>query len=364
MRLATRLRKWIYPAILVLLPLVIAGGSPGQALAQTYAAKYIGADVESSTSPPTWPQVNTPGSGYDLHSPQSEKFFYNGPNGLPSSDTAKTTTYGTPGCGATKSDGSYVYATNVLCIIVWNTANSADGSDLHAFLESTLNDPHQIFMAFCNEPETEVAKKQSCTCDTTSVKTPCKNGVDFINQFEVESTYIANFESSKKAGAPNVRVAEDSGVDYYNQNSGSCGMKNNPGNYIVPTPYVSFYLADVYEPNKTTLPAQDLSQNNGWNNWVNCTTNTAGVARGIGEYGIDCGDTSSGVRTASLYDGVVAATYKADAKYLIKKFSNLEVWNLWDAGGCTIDSIQNDPNYAPQALAAWQAIAQGVVTNG
>lgn len=65
-----------------------------------------------------------------------------------------------------------------------------------------------------------------------------------------------------------------------------------------------------------------------------------------------------------MYDGVVAATYKADAKYFIKNFSNLEVWNLWDAGGCTIDSIQNNRNYAPQAQAAWQAIEQGMVTNG
>jgi hypothetical protein len=80
------MRKWIYPVIMVLLPLVITGGSQGQARAQTYAATYIGVDAEVT---PTWTQANTSGSGYDIALPQkpltSEKFFYNGPNELPSS---------------------------------------------------------------------------------------------------------------------------------------------------------------------------------------------------------------------------------------------------------------------------------------
>lgn len=361
MRLATGTRKWIYPAILAMLPLVFVGAQgqawaqANQAQAQANAAQFVGADTEKT---PTWSQVNTPGSGYDLHSPRSIKFFYNN-EPLPSNDSAKTNPYGIDGCGK-MSNGSYVYGLNVLCIIVWNTASSPDGSDLHNFLESTLTDPHQILMAFCNEPESEV-KNSKCICDTgTVIITPCQNGADFISQFETESTYITNFESNNKIGTPNVRVAEDSEVDYYNQNSGTCGMKGNPDNYIVPAQYVSSYLVDVYEPNKTTLPPESLGQSNAWNNWVSCTANNPGVSRGIAEFGIDCGLTS-GVRTASLFDTVVAGTYQVDADYLLNNFPNLKVWNLWDGDNCAIDSIKNDPNYAPNAVATWQAIEDGTI---
>jgi hypothetical protein len=335
-RLASLRRESIYLAILILLPLVIAAGPAGSALAGTPAAKYIGADTYSS---PTWAQADNPGSKYYIGPLQSEKFFYNynaSNNALPNSDSATTYEYGVPGCGA-MSGGSYVYPTSMLCIVVWDYAASTDGSDLQNFLESTLNDPHQIVMTFCNEAEGNVSKGK-CMCDPTGTVKPCDTSTAFINQFEIESSKIATFE--KNHNKSNVQVAEISTASWYRRNSGC--------NFIVPSNYVDHYLVDVYEGNGTPISSPEkLNQDQGWNNWVTCTTG-AGISRGIAEFAINCGN-------EAVNEQAVAQSYTEDDTYLKNNFPSLYVWNLWDtAPGCDIESVDE-----PDSVAAWQNIAAG-----
>jgi hypothetical protein len=208
----------------------------GQALASSPAADYIGADVYSN---PSSAQATSSSSEYYLGDVRSEKFFYNHNDtysALPSSDTATTYEYNIPGCGANQPDGSYVYPTNLQCIIVWNYADSTDGSDLYDFLESTLTDPHQIVMAFCNEPEIHQGSG-GCMCDPSGTVEDCGGSSAFVSQFEVEASYIENFEAENDAS--NVHVAEDSWADYYNGSPPDCS-------FIVPSQYVNYYFVDVY----------------------------------------------------------------------------------------------------------------------
>jgi hypothetical protein len=327
MRLAARMRKLVYPVILVLLPLVFAVGPAGQAFGEAPVAKYIGADAYTS---PGWTLADTPGQEYYLGSLQSQKLFYSD-EALPSNDAA-TTSNNAPGCGARNGDTTYVYPATMLCIITWNTATKNDGSDLHAFLESTLNDQHQIIMSFCNEPE---IRSGGCTCVPVPSELLSCTAQTFISQFEVEANYITKFEQDNHAS--NVKVAEISWPNYYT--SGDCSS------YIVPAQYVSYYLADVYEPDLTT--AQNLSHNSGWNHWVTCTDNNSGVARGISEYGIDC-------PSEQASQMVVASTFQADDAYLKANFPGLEVWSLWDSGTCAINSTDERA-----AVATWQNIEAG-----
>lgn len=336
------LRKSFYLAILALLPLVILGGQPGQALAGTPAAKYIGVDAYSL---PSWDQVNNPNSQYYVGPANSEKFFYNG-EALPDSDTVNTSN-GIPGCGATKSDGGYVYPPSTLCIITWNTASSIDGSDLQKFLSSTVNDPHQIVMAFCNEPEIHHGS-DGCVCyPIMSPQRPCGDSAVFISQFEVESNYITTFE--QKHNATNVHVAEVSWADYYT--NGACS------DFIVPPLYVDHYLVDVYEGrngNPISQP-ENLGQDQAWNNWVGCTKGS-GVSRGIAEFAINCGNEQKSLN-GGAYEEAVAASFTEDDTYLKNNFPNLYVWNLWDTSpNCSLD---NQPGDEPDSVTAWQNIAAG-----
>jgi hypothetical protein len=319
----------MYPAMLALLPLTLASGFPQHAAAQSYPAKYIGAEVYTN---PTWAQADTPSSKYYIGSLQSQKFFYNN-KPLPGNDAATTVEYHVPGCGA-RNGRRYVYPTSMLCIIVWNTAASPTGADLHAFLDSTLSDPHHILMAFCNEPEIHQGPK-GCECDTTGKTKACRGASAFLAQFKIESDYIRRFESQHHAS--NVQVAEDSWTGAYSHAPANCG-------YIVPAHEVSYYLADVYEP--TLKHAQNLSRDPGWNGWVSCTR-ASGVTLGIGEYGIDCG-------SEHINDVAVAGTYEADDVYLLHHFPKLEVWSLWDFGGCAINERDE-----PHATASWRLIESG-----
>jgi hypothetical protein len=330
-------KKLVYLAILTLLPLVVTGGLAGPALAATPVAKYVGADTYQS---PTWAQANTPGSQYYIGPLQSEKFFYNydaSNNALPSSDTANTYEYNVPGCGATNPDGSYVYPISMLCIVVWDYAASTNGSDLQSFLESTLNDPHQIVMSFCNEAEGNVSNGK-CMCDPAGTVEPCDTSTAFINQFEIESSKVATFEQNHSKS--NVQVAEISTASWYRKNSGC--------NFIVPSNYVDHYLVDVYEGNGTPISSPEtLNQDQGWNNWVTCTTGT-GTSRGIAEFAINCGN-------EAVDEQAVAQSYTDDDTYLKNNFPSLYVWNLWDtAPGCDIENVDE-----PDSVAAWQAIAAG-----
>jgi hypothetical protein len=355
MRLVTCIRKSVYPAALVLLlPLMIAAGSPGRAPtapAAAPAAKYIGADAYSK---PTWAQADTPGTEYYLGSLESEKFFYNN-QPLPASDAATTYELKVPGCGAIKS-GGYVYKTSALCIVVWNEATSPTGADLQSFLTSTLNDPHQIIMAFCNEPEFKGHHDASgCKCDPSGTVRPCNSAAAIIKQFEVESEYIRNFESVHNK--QNVKVAEISWGAYYTHGTNGCSVDptSNPGNYLVPHQYVDYYLVDVYEgghKNAITSP-ETLDQDSAWNNWVTCTK-APGVARGIAEFAINCGHEAKSLDHGK-YEEAVAKSFSDDDTYL-KTFKNLEVWNLWDNGGCALGNKTPDE---PDSVAAWQSIEAG-----
>lgn len=334
MRSTARYKKSIYLAVLALLPLMLAGGAQGQALAGTPVAKYIGADAYHN---PAWSPVDNPSSKYYLD-PQSEKFFYlynATEKGLPSSDADPTSAFNIPGCGATSRTG-YVYPTSTLCIIVWNYAASKDGSDLQSFLESTLSDPHQIVMAFCNEPEFHVTST-GCYCDLTGTPKACGGAYNFRQQFAAESAYIMNFEKTNKA--TNVHVAEISGVRHYTAAHPSCF-------FIVPPQEVDYYLADVYEPDHKS--DANLGANPDWNRWMTCTSFPgSGVDRGISEYGIDCGN-------EHWRQGHVAGTFAADDTYLRNNMPDMLVWNIWDVGRCAINATDE-----PQSVAAWLNIAAG-----
>jgi hypothetical protein len=352
------LRKSIYSALLALLPLVIAGVPAGQALAGTQAAKYpvaapaaeyIGADAYHN---PTWPEADTPSSTYYIGPLDSEKFFYNG-KPLPSSDAATTYQYNVPGCD------SNIYPTKMLCIIVWNTAASTTGADLEKFLESTLTNPRQILMAFCNEPEyAQHHGPDGCVCDLPgSTEKACDSSAAFISQFEIESNYIRAFESEHHA--TNVKVAEISGGEYYASGTNGCSVNptSNPNNFIVPHQYVDDYLVDIYEGGHGDPISQpkELGQDAGWKNWVTCTKVT-GVARGIAEFGINCG--YEAVSQGHGYEKAVAQSFTEDDTYLKDNFPNLVVWNVWDYGGC---ALNNPPSGVdePDSVAAWQKIAAG-----
>jgi hypothetical protein len=330
---------------------MIVAAPAGQALAGTPAAKYIGADAYSN---PTWFQADKRGSGYFIGPLQSEKFFYNN-KPLPSSDAATTYQYNVPGCGA-KSGNTYTYPTNALCIIVWNTAASTDGSDLHNFLESTLNDPHRILMAFCNEPEIHQGS-EGCVCDpsVTRRQVACDGPAAFIDQFEVESNYIRNFETENHA--TNVQVAEISWADYYTSGTNGCSVNptSNPKNFIVPHQYVDAYLVDIYEGGNGHPISQPekLDQDPAWDNWVTCTT-APGVLRGIAEFAINCGNEQKSL-DGGAYEEAVAKSFTEDDTYL-KSFPNLLVWNVWDYGECALDNLPQDE---PDSVAAWQNIAAG-----
>jgi hypothetical protein len=170
-------------------------------------------------------------------------------------------------------------------------ATSPTGSDLQNFLLSTLKDPHQLIMAFCNEPEvTAHHGPNGCMCDLTGTVTPCDGSANIIKQFEVESDYIRKFELAHNA--TNVKVAEISGGSYYAASASGCSVDptSNPKNFLVPYQYVDFYLVDMYEGRggHPISSAEPLNQDSSWNNWVACT-HAPGVARGISEFGINCG---------------------------------------------------------------------------
>lgn len=325
--------KWVCPAILVLLQLVAGGGSSPPALASAPAAKYIGADAYSN---PTWAQAGTPSSQYYLGSLQSDKLFYK--DGLPNSD-ANQTSNGVPGCGA-KNGTTYVYPASVLCVIVYNAVTSGNDANLTAFLQSTLNDPHHMILAFCNEPENG-NNDNGCMC-FLGTETNCGTPGNFLNQFETESSEVKAFELQH--GASNVQFAQVSWASHYTSGTGGC-------NFIVPSQYVNFYLVDIYQ-GRNGIPItrpQSLGQDTAWTNWVSCTS-AAGVARGIAEFAINCGEEHT-------YEQAVATSYSEDDSYLKANFPNLKVWNLWDSGGC---AINNDPvTGEPHAVRAWQSIEAG-----
>jgi hypothetical protein len=347
MRLIQALKKSIYPAVpMLLLPLAIAGGS-GQALAATPVANYIGADAYPATNPvsPSWQQADDPTSTYYLGNLTSEKFFYNGAP-LPANDATNTFQYNIPGCGATTSpNGPYVYPTNMLCIIVWNTANSIDGSDLQSFLNSTLTDPHQIVMAFCNEPEyhaniTEHPEMNTCMCDPTGTPKLCNTASAFTKQFEVESTAITKFEKANfPNGGANVHVVEDSAGNYYRTGTQGCA-------YIVPSSYASHYLVDIYEggSGNPIMQPEVLSSDAAWTTWANCTS---GASRGLAEFAINCGNEGA-------YDSAVEQSLIDDDTYLKDNYPNLFVWNIWDSGGCTLNNTDETAS-----THEWQNITAG-----
>jgi hypothetical protein len=355
MRLVTCLRKSVYPAAgMLLLPLMIAAGSPGRAPAAP-AAKYIGADAYSA---PTWFEADTPGTNSYLGSLESEKFFYND-EPMPASDATTTNEFNVPGCGATNSGGGYVYKTSALCIIVWNEADSPTGTDLKNFLTSTVHDPHQIIMAFCNEPEYIGHHDASgCKCDPSGVIEPCGSAAAIIKQIEAYSEYIRKFEAQNHVS--NVKVAEISWGTYYTHGTNGCSVNptSNPGNYLVPHQYVNYYLVDIYEgrngkhPHPISTP-ETLNQDSAWNNWVSCTK-APNVARGLAEFAINCGHEA--VSQGHGYEEAVAKSFTDDDTYLKANFKNLEVWNLWDYGGCALDK---KPMHEPGSVAAWQSIEAG-----
>jgi len=340
-RLASHLRKLAYPAVLTLLSLAFAGGASAQAQAQAQApaATYIGVDAYSS---PTWAQVGESGSEYYAGSPQSEKFFYK--DGLPDSD-ADTTSNGVDGCGATQgTDDSYVYPPSALCIITYNAVTSASDTNLQDFLESTLTDPHQIILVFCNEPDNGT-NDNGCICDL-GTKTSCSTPGNFITEFETESDEVTDFEQANNAS--NVRFAEDSWAGHYESGTGGC-------NFIVPSQYVSYYLADVYEGrgDPITTP-ESLGQDTGWTNWISCTSGND-VRHGIAEFAINCGNEQKSLDNGK-YEEAVAQSFSEDDTYLKANFPGLVVWNLWDSGGCALDNLPGDE---PDSLAAWQNIESG-----
>ena len=328
-----RIWKWICPVMLVLLPLLGVGGSSSQALASAPAAKYIGADAYSN---PTWAQAGTPGSQYYLGSLQSQKLFYK--NGLPNSD-ADQTSNGVAGCGA-KNGSTYVYPSSTLCIIVYNAVTSGNDANLTAFLQSTLSDPHHVILAFCNEAENG-SNDNGCMC-FIGTETSCSTAGHFLSQFETESNEVTAFES--RHGASNVQFAQVSWASHYASGTGGC-------NFIVPPQYISFYLVDIYE-GRNGIPItqpESLGQDTAWTNWVSCTS-APGVARGIAEFAINCGEEHPN-------EQAVATSYTEDDSYLKANFPNLKVWNLWDSGGCAID---NDPATGePHAVQAWRNIEAG-----
>lgn len=353
MRSAVSIRKFIYPVVLLLLlPLVIAAGFPGQAMAGAPVAKYIGADAYSN---PTWSQAGKPGSHNYLGSLEAEKFFYNN-KALPGSDAAKTYQFGVPGCGAA-TGGSYVYKKSALCIVIWNMATSRTGADLHRFLLSSLKDPHEIIMAFCNEPEFSGHHgPEGCKCDLTGKVKPCGGPTSFIKQFEIEAKYIRSFERQHRAS--NVKVAEISWGAYYTAGRNGCSVNptSNPGNFIVPRQYVDYYLVDIYEGGRKhpiTRP-EPLNQNMAWNNWVACTV-ASGIPRGIAEFAINCGHEQQSLH-GGAYEKAVAESLRKDDSYLKHRFGSLEVWNLWDFGGCALNNQQGDE---PDSVTAWQRIEAG-----
>jgi hypothetical protein len=142
--------------------------------------------------------------------------------------------------------------------------------------------------------------------------------------------------------ASNVQFAEDSFAtgDIY-EDGPNCS-------YIVPAKYVSYYLADVYEDTSGNNPV-DMDNDPGWTNWLSCTDGTH-IDRGIAEFAINCGNEGTN-------DNAVAQSFGDDATYLSNNF-NLEVWNLWDSGGCALadQAIPNGPPASPKSITAWQSI--------
>lgn len=332
----SHLKKLPYLALPVLVSLVCAGGASAQALTQTPAARYIGADAYSS---PTWALADTPGQDYYLGNLQSEKLFYK--DGLPSSD-ADTTSNGVAGCGAQNPDGSYVYPASVLCVITYNAVTSTSDANLQSFLDSTVGDPHQIILAFCNEPENG-SNDNGCMCDF-GTEMSCSTPGSFITEFETESDEVMAFEAQR--GVQNVQFAEDSWGGHYESGTGGC-------NFLVPSQYVKYYLVDIYEgrnDNPISQP-EELNQDPGWNNWINCT-NGRGVDRGIAEFAINCGNEQKSL-DGGLYEEAVAQSLSEDDAYLKANF-HLEVWNIWDSGGCAINH-QDEPD----SVNAWRNIEAG-----
>jgi hypothetical protein len=342
MRLASYLRIMAYPAVLVLISFVFTGGASAQALKQTPAAKYIGVDAYSA---PAWAQVGESGSKYYAGSPKSEKFFYQ--KGLPDSDADATSNH-VPGCGAKKPHGGYVYPASTLCIIAYNAVTSTSDTNLRDFLKSTVGDRHQIMLVFCNEPENG-NQDNGCMCDFGQEEL-CKNPGKFITEFETESDEVAKFEQAKNKS--NVKFAEDSWKGHYESGTGGC-------KFIVPSQYVSYYLVDVYEgrSTKTSKPItkpESLGQDPGWKNWISCTSGN-GVPHGIAEFAINCGNEKKSLDKRK-YEEAVAASFGDDDTYLKANFPDLEVWNLWDSGGCALDNKTKDE---PDSIAAWRRIESG-----
>jgi hypothetical protein len=317
-RRVVEMRKFIYPALVLLLMLMFAGGTAqSNALAGTRAANLIGAYADD------WPSANS-----TIGPLQTQKFFYK--DGLPPNAADPTSNNQKPGCEATDpTTGQLVYPVNVTCIITYGAVNSPDNLD--SFLRS-LNPNRHVIMAFCNEPEIHMGT-DGCMCDLPlwNSPAPCAGAGNFILQFDEQSGAVQDFENNHPTY--DIQFAEDSYAgSNYSSSPPDCS-------FIVSPSTVSFYLVDVYEPKST---GQNLGQNAAWNGWVSCTHNNAGVTRGIAEYGINCsGDQKE-----------IAPTFAADQTYLEQHFPSLEVWELWYAGGCLFTN--------QDAITEWKLIEAGL----
>lgn len=189
---------------------------------------------------------------------------------------------------------------------------------------------------------TEYPGMSKCTCDTTGTPTLCGTASNFINQFEVESKAITNFEASLPPTDPrNVQVAEDSSGGYYRDGD------EQGCDYIVPSLYVNHYLVDIYEGKGTPIAQPEvLSSDAAWTTWAKCTGNT-GVSRGIAEFGINCGNEGT-------YDSAVAQSLSDDDAYLKANYKSLYVWNIWDYDGCTLNNTDE-----AASTHEWQSITNG-----
>jgi len=310
------MRRFIYPALMLLLVMFAGSTAHTSALASTRAANLIGAYADD------WPSANSTIGPLDTN-----KFFYK--DGLPASATDPTSNNNKPGCEATDpATGNLVYPLNVTCIITYGAVNSPNNLD--SFLAS-INPNRHVILAFCNEPEIHMGPS-GCVCDLPlwTSPAPCSTAGNFILQFDEQSQAVQSFLNNHPAY--HIQFAEDSWAGYYSPTQPDCS-------FIVPPSSVNYYFVDVYEQNNT---GQDLGQDTAWNNWVGCTDNNAGVTRGIAEYGINCGGDKS-----TLYK-----TFNADQTYLENHFQNLELWALWYAGGCLFTN--------QKAITAWQLIEDGL----
>lgn len=311
-----QIKRSTYALMALIIPLAVISSVPAQA--GTRAANLIGAYSDN------WPLANS-----TLDPLQTNKFFYG--DGLPASYNDPTSN-GQPGCG------TYAPTHTITCIIVYDVVNS----NLKSFIRS-IPSTQQVIIGYCNEPE-----------GTHNNPGECGYGHEnFLTTFENQSALIHQYDG----GATNIKIAEVSEAYQYaagttHDNGGA--SPNCP--YIVPSqsdPYLNFYLIDIYEPNLTQDQNLGAKPNGPWNTWIGCTQGM-GLARGIAEYGILCGNTNA---TESGGKSIVAATLADDDSYLKANFPNLEVWEYWytnQAGSPNGCAFTNQ-----QSINEWKAIEAG-----